>query len=92
MTDELLVETALVRAARHYAREAIAALVLAIRTGDPRVRVAAAVELLNRGYGRPAQTKEPLPIELSLADVERMIAHAEQQLQEAGQSVEPPVS
>ena len=90
MTDEPLVDTALIRAARHYAREAIAALVLAIRTGDPRVRVAAAVELLNRGYGRPAQTKEPPPIELSLADIERMIAHAEQQLQEAGQTIEPP--
>ena len=90
MTDEPLVDTALIRAARHYAREAIAALVLAIRTGDPRVRVAAAVELLNRGYGRPAQIKEPPPMELTLADIERMIAEAEQQLQEAGESIEPP--
>ena len=39
--------------ARKFGQEAIAALVLAIRTGDARTRVAAAQELLSRGFGRP---------------------------------------
>ncbi|MGC2415412.1 MAG: hypothetical protein WA459_22285 [Stellaceae bacterium] len=76
MTDD----TALARLARQYSREAIAALVFAIRNStDVRVRVTAALGLLDRGYGRPAQAKLPVP-EYSLEDVDQMIAYLEQKV------------
>ena len=58
MTDEIK----LARLARQYSREAIAALVLAIRDAtDLRVKVTAALGLLDRGYDRPAQGEFPRP-------------------------------
>jgi hypothetical protein len=84
-------ETALARLARQYSREAIAALVFAVRNStDVRVRVTAALGLLDRGYGRPAQAKPPgVEVEISLEDIDRMIAHVERKLVDQGVSFDP---
>jgi hypothetical protein len=76
MTDE----AALARLARQYSKEAIATLVFAIRNStDLRLKVSAALALLDRGFGRPAQAKLPTP-EYSLEDVDRMIRYLERHI------------
>ncbi len=76
MTDEV----ALARLARQYSREAIAALVFAVRNSeDLRIKVAAALALLDRGYGRAAQAKPPVP-DYTQDDVDRMIAYLERKV------------
>lgn len=87
MTDEF----ELARLARRYSKEAIAALVLAIRgASDLRVKVTAALGLLDRGYGRPAQGRLPATeYTLSLEELDRMIADMERQLGAQSASQEP---
>ena len=75
-------EVELARLARRYSKEAIAALVLAIRDAtDLRVKVTAALGLLDRGYGRPAQGRL-LATEhtLSIDELDAMITDMEHQL------------
>ena len=79
MTDEVH----LARLARQHATEAIAALILAVRTADDlRIRVTAALGLLDRAYGRPAQGQLPqVEYYLTTEDLDRMIATAERALE-----------
>jgi hypothetical protein len=73
MTDE----TRLARLARQYSHEAIAALVFAIRNSDDaRIKVTAALGLLDRAYGRPGQAKPPSP-EYTNEDIDAMIQYLE---------------
>ena len=51
-------EHGIAKLARSFAPEAIQALVDLVRDGDPAVRVRAAQALLDRGFGRPAQSLE----------------------------------
>ena len=51
-------EHGIAKLARSYAPEAIEALVDLVRNGEPAVRVRAAQALLDRGFGRPAQSLE----------------------------------
>lgn len=53
--------------ARDRSKEAIARLVYWMRSGDPTASIAAAKELLNRGYGRPEQSVT-LDAEIALAN------------------------
>jgi hypothetical protein len=81
MSDELD-EVHLARLARQHARESIAALVLAIRTADDlRITVTAALGLLDRAYGRPAQGQLPqVEYYMNTQDLDRMIARLEREL------------
>jgi hypothetical protein len=60
--------------AQRYGQEAIAALVRVMRTTeDPKVKVMAANSLLDRAYGKPAQTllgdpEQPLEVNTSALD------------------------
>jgi hypothetical protein len=73
MTDE----TRIARLARQYSREAIAALVFAIRNSeDVRIKVTAALGLLDRAYGRPGQAKPP-SAEYTNEDIDSMIKYLE---------------
>ena len=78
MTDEV----ELARLARRYSKEAIAALVFAIRNAtDLRVKVTAALGLLDRGFGRAAQGKLPaVEYDLPLERLDEMIAGMEREL------------
>jgi hypothetical protein len=85
MTDE----AGLARLARQYSMEAIATLVFAIRNStDLKLKVTAALALLDRGFGRPAQAKLPTP-EYSLEDIDRMIAYLERQIPGLSDTIEP---
>ena len=78
-------EVALARLARQYSREAIAALVLAIRDADDlRIKVSAALGLLDRAYGRPASAKPPaIEHKFTVEDLDAMIAEMERRLDAA---------
>jgi hypothetical protein len=60
--------------AQHYGREAISLLAHMMRSGaDAKVRVVAASALLDRGYGKPAQTltgdpEKPLEHNIAVVD------------------------
>jgi cytosine/adenosine deaminase-related metal-dependent hydrolase len=84
-------EVALARLARQYSREAIAALVLAIRDADDlRIKVSAALGLLDRAYGRPAPAKPPaIEHKFTVEDLDAMIAEMERQLDAAPVGPDP---
>ena len=75
-------EVTLARLARRYSKEAIAALVLAMRDADDlRIKVTAALGLLDRAYGRPAQGNRPAAeYTLTQEDIAVMIADMEREL------------
>ena len=81
MSDELD-DVHLARLARQHARESIAALVLAIRTADDlRIKVTAALGLLDRAYGRAAPGRLPeVEYHVTTEDLERVIARMEREL------------
>lgn len=74
-----------VELARRQTRHAIAVLTRGLRSADERIRIAAAIALLDRGHGRPAQNvrldveqrQVTINIDLTSADAQRQREGAE---------------
>jgi hypothetical protein len=74
-------DIAMARCARRFAKESLAALVLAVRAPEAlppdvlRIQVQAATEILSRGYGRPGMANT-IPTVIEPEDLERLIRDA----------------
>ena len=80
----------IIAAARSHGEAALKVLVAALKAKDPRLRVIAAQTLLDRGYGKPAQTVAVVKSPLDDVDPATLAALAEA-LGLAEADISPPV-